>query len=139
MSNFSGNMSISSVSRLQSLSLSTELHWQNLAMAMVALPEVMVAHLEGIVARLECMVATPVGMVAILGGIVARLEVMAFLLEGMASHLEGMVVLTLGMVALPEGMEALLGGMVATEATATMGRGLLSQQPLLMPAMVMEA
>ena len=123
---------LQTISRWQSLSLSLELHWQNLAMAMVALPEVMVA-------RLECMVATPVGMVALLGGIVARLEVMASLLEGMVAHLEGMVVLTVGMVALPEAMEALLGGMVATEATATMERGLLSQQPLLMPAMVMEA
>merc|ERR1739842_105020 len=62
----------------QSLSLSSQLHWPDLAMAMVALPE---------------------DMVALLGGMVAHLEVMASLLDGIVAHLEGMG-------ALPGGMEA---------------------------------
>ena len=67
-----------SISRWQSLSLSTELHWQNLAMATVALPEVMVAHLEDMVALTVGMVALLEGMGALLGGMEATeaMEVM---------------------------------------------------------------
>merc|ERR1739842_140440 len=85
----------------QSLSLSSQLHWPDLAMAMVALPE---------------------DMVALLGGMVAHLEVMASLLDGIVAHLEGMV-------ALPEGMGALLGGMEATVAMEVMGMARGQQNP----------